>query len=225
MNCIIVDDDELSRKAVCHLVSQISYLKLGGVYASAAEALSVLNNNRDKIDLMFLDIEMPDLSGLALIKNLNDPPLTILITSKKDYALEAFEYNVVDYLLKPILLERFFKAVEKSKGIFNVDRKETLSFDEEYIFAKINIKDILWIEALGDYITVNTFNKKHTIHSTMKTIEKKLNQNKFIRVHRSYIVSIDNINSIDDNMIVINDQLIPVGYVYKESLIKKLNLL
>jgi DNA-binding LytR/AlgR family response regulator len=232
MNCIIVDDDELSRKAVCHLVSQISYLNLVGIYENASEALPVLNNEKSSIQLMLLDIEMPDLSGIDLIKNFKKPPLTILITSKKDYAIEAFEYNVVDYLLKPIQLDRFFKAIEKAKEIFNNYKKRKITFSDEYLFVKINstltkinIKEILWVEALGDYISVNTAEKKYTVHSTMKSIEKKLSADRFIRVHRSYIVAIDNINSIDDNTIVIGKQLIPIGYVYKESLIKKLNLL
>jgi two-component system, LytTR family, response regulator len=230
MNCIIVDDDEMSRAALKHLISQIPYLELIGVYQDTAEALSALNEK--KVDLMLLDIEMPGISGLEFIKGLKNPPLTILVTSKKEYALEAFECNVIDYLVKPILIDRFFKAIEKARDIFDNYKKNLVSSNQDYLFVKISgalikidIRDILWIEALGDYISVNTIAKKHTVHSTMKSIENKLSPEKFIRVHRSYIVSIDNINSIDDNTIVINKQLIPVGYVYKEKLIKQLNLL
>ncbi len=230
MNCIIVDDVEMSRSGLKHLVTQVPYLKLNGVYSNAVEAMQALKN--DAVELMFLDIEMPEVTGMDLIKSLRKPPLIILVTSSKEYALEAFEYNVVDYLVKPVTLDRFFKAVEKSKSIFDNYKRNHVSISQDHLFVKvngalinINVKDILWIEALGDYISVNTADKKHTIHSTMKSIEGKLSSDKFIRVHRSYIVSLDNISSIDDNTIVINKQLIPVGYVYKENLLKTLNLL
>jgi len=213
-----------------HLVSQVQFLNLSGTFCAASEALNFLNNN--KIDLMLLDIEMPEMNGLELIKSLKNPPLTILATSKKEYALEAFEYSVVDYLVKPVVLDRFYKAVEKAKTIFE-NSHQTIDFSgKEYVFIKhngilvnINIKEILWIEALGDYMTINTCTKKYTIHSTMKTIESKLDSDKFIRVHRSFIIAIDNITSIEDNVIVIGKQLIPVGAVYRENLTKRLNML
>ncbi len=146
--------------------------------------------------------------------------------------LYSFEYNIVDYLLKPIALDRFFKAITKAKEIFDNTHQVDFSGGNDYVFikssgtlVKINIKEILWIEALGDYMTINTTDKKYTIHSTMKTIENKLASDKFIRVHRSFIVSIDNITSIDDSVIVIGKQLIPIGAVYKENLTKRLNFL
>ncbi len=230
MNCIIIDDDEMSRNALKHLVSQVSYLNLIGVYSKAGESLSVLDNK--SVDLILLDIEMPDINGLEFIKTLKEPPLTIFVTSKKEYAIEAFECNIIDYLVKPILLDRFFKAIARSKEIFDSYKKNDTTLSQDHLFVKVNgsiikisMKEILWVEALGDYININTSEKKYTIHSTMKTVENKLSDDKFIRVHRSYIVSIGNINSIDDNIIVINKQLIPVGLVYKEKLIKRLNLL
>ncbi len=230
MNCIIVDDDEMSRNALKHLVSQVPYLNLIGTYASATEALTVLN--RDAVDLMLLDIEMPDITGLEFIKSLQKPPLTILASSKKEYALEAFECSVIDYIVKPIALNRFFKAISKSKEIFDSNKKGSVFLSQDFLFVKINgtlikinTKEILWIEALGDYISIHTSEKKYTVHSTMKSLENKLSADKFVRVHRSFIVSVDYINSIDDNTIVIEKQLIPVGYVYKENLVKRLNLL
>ena len=230
MNCIIVDDDEMSRKALEHLISQVPYLKLLGAYASPCEALSYMNNN--DIDLMLLDIEMPGISGIEFIKSIKTPPLTIFATSRKEYALEAFECNIIDYLVKPISLDRFFKAIAKSKDIFDNNHKNEIGRNQGCIFAKINgslikidLNEILWIEALGDYITINTTEKKYTIHSTLKTILQKLPTDRFVRVHRSYIVAINCINSIDDNTIAIMKQLIPIGYVYKENLVKQLNLL
>jgi two-component system LytT family response regulator len=230
MNCIIVDDDRLSRDAMKHLVSQIKWLNLIGIASNAAEALTLIKNN--SIDLLLLDIEMPDTSGIELIKSLKAPPITILATSRKDYALEAFECNVIDYLVKPISFDRFSKAVEKAKLMFE-NSNQTLYFNnKDYVFiknsgtiVKLKINDILWIEALGDYITINTSANKYTIHSTMKMLETKLPVDKFIRVHRSFIVSIDSITSIDDNVIVIEKQLIPIGSVYKENLMKRLPFL
>lgn len=230
MNCIVVDDDEMARKAMKHLVSQVQFINLVGTCCSGGDALNVLNSN--KIDLMLLDIEMPDMTGLELIRSLKVPPLTILTTSRKDYAIEAFECNVVDYLVKPILLDRFFKSVTKAKEILENAQHIVGFSNEDYIFiknsgilVKINLKEILWIEALGDYMTINTIEKKYTIHSTMKMIESKLDPHKFIRVHRSSIISIDYITSIEDNVVILGKKLITVGAVYKENLMKRLNLL
>lgn len=230
MDCIIVDDDEMSQKAMEHLVSQVPFLNLIGTYANPSEAIDALS--KGKVDLMLLDIEMPVMNGIEFMRSLQKPPMTILATAKKEYALEAFECNVVDYLVKPIAANRFFKAIEKSKHLYK-DASENISLsNQEHLFAKVNgvltkicVKDILWIEALGDYIVINTSEKKYTIHSTLKSIENKLSSDKYIRVHRSYIVSLENINSIDDNTILVNKQLIPVGFVYKENLTKRLNLL
>lgn len=230
MDCIIVDDDELSQKTMKHLVSQVPFLNLINTCSNASEAINTLSSN--KVDLMLLDIEMPVINGLEFVKSLKNPPITILATSKKDYAIEAFECNVIDYLVKPIAVDRFFNAIAKSKHFFDALYKNNELSGKEYLFVKVNgsltkicIKEILWIEALGDYISVNTTEKKYTVHSTLKAIEGKLSADKHVRVHRSYIVSIDNIHSIDDNTIVINKQLIPVGFVYKDNLTKRLNLL
>lgn len=230
MDCIIVDDDEMSQKAMKHLVSQVPFLNLVGIYSNASEAIDALN--KSNVDLMLLDIEMPVVNGLEFIKSLKNPPTTILATSKKDYAIEAFECNVIDYLVKPIAVDRFFSAIEKSRHFYETNHKNSNETNHECLFIKVNgiltkidIKDILWIEASGDYIQINTSEKKYTTHSTLKAIENKLPADKYIRVHRSYIVSIDNINSIDDNTILIQKQLIPVGFVYKENLTRRLNLL
>jgi two-component system LytT family response regulator len=229
MNCVIIDDDALSRNSITHLVKQIPFLELTGEFSSASDALGSLTGK--EIDLLLLDIEMPDLSGIELLRTLKNPPMTILITSKKEYALEAFECNVIDYIIKPVSFERFVKAVTRAKEIFDAYHKGSEQ-NREYLFVKMNgmltklsVSDILWIEALGDYIIINTAEKKYTIHSTMKMIESKLPSEKFIRVHRSFIVSLETINTIDDGTIVINKQLIPIGAVYRDNLSKRLNLL
>ncbi len=230
MNCIIIDDEEVSRTVMKHLVAQVPFLNLSGICSSAKEALVIINNS--SVDLMLLDVEMPHVNGIELLKSLKNQPLTILATSKKEYAIDAFECNVVDYLVKPIAVDRFFKAVFKAKEIFDSSSQTLDSLSKDYVFIKTNgtlikidIKKILWMEAFGDYVTINTSEKKYTIHSTMKSIEKKLPSQLFIRVHRSFIVSLDKIDSIDDHVIIIRDQLIPIGSIYKENLTRNLNLL
>lgn len=230
MRCMIIDDEEISRNVMKQLVSKVESLNLVKVCSSAVEALNFLA--KEAVDLILLDIEMPELSGLEFIKGLKKSPLIILATSKKEYAIEAFEYNVVDYLVKPVPVDRFLKAISKAKEIFDGSQQVAEFAGKDYVFIKTNsvlvrveMKDILWIEALGDYTIINTADKKYVVHSTMKAIEGKLSPDTFIRVHRSYIVSVDKINSIDDTTIVLDKKFIPVGAVYKENLMKRLNLL
>ena len=230
MNCIIVDDEEMSRNALKQLIERVDFLNLIKICDGPIEAINTLKN--EKVDIMFLDIEMPDMSGMELIKSLDTRPMIILTTSHTEYALDAFEYNVVDYLVKPVMLARFLQAVTKARDLFENSQNKIDSFDKDYFFVKSNsvmhkllIKDILWMESMGDYITINTANKKYILHLTLKAIEPKIPSDKFIRVHRSFIVAIDNITSVEDTTICINNKLIPVGAMYKENFIKRLNLL
>ena len=230
MNCIIVDDEEMSRNALKQLIERVDFLNLIKICDGPIEAINTLKN--EKVDIMFLDIEMPDMSGMELIKSLDTRPMIILTTSHTEYALDAFEYNVVDYLVKPVMLARFLQAVTKARDLFENSQNKIDSFDKDYFFVKSNsvmhkllIKDILWMESMGDYITINTANKKYILHLTLKAIEPKIPSDKFIRVHRSFIVAVDNITSVEDTTICINNKLIPVGAMYKENFMKRLNLL
>ena len=230
MNCIIVDDEEMSRSAMNHLLQKVDFLDLKCLCSDAIQAIDALKKH--KIDLMFLDIEMPDMSGMDLVKSLETKPIIIFTTSYKDYAIDAFEYNVVDYLIKPVSLPRLLKAVSKAKNILDATKDQVTITDKDYFFIKYNslltkifFKDILWIEALGDYITINTPNKKFVLHLTLKYIEGKLPKDKFARVHRSFIVAIDNITAFEDGTICIGKQLIPIGAMHKEEFFNKLNLL
>ena len=230
MNCIIVDDEEMSRNAMKHLIEQVSFLNLIKVCEGSLDAVKTLE--KEKIDVVFLDIEMPDMNGMELIKFLKTRPLIILTTSHKEYALDAFDYNVVDFLVKPVSLTRFLQSADKAKELFENSKTQLESVNKDYFFVKNNsvmnklfIKDILWIEAMGDYVTVNATNKKFTLHTTLKAIEEKIPSNKFVRVHRSFIVAVDNISAVEDTIICINNKLIPVGALYKEAFMKRLNLL
>ena len=225
MNCLIVDDDVVFQNTVKQFVEETDFLKLSGICNDAIEASNVLN--REKVDLVFLDIEMPQMTGLELIKSGAVLPLVILITSNHAYALEAFEYDVVDYLLKPFVYSRFLKGVKKAqiKHQRGEKKKGDIYVKSNSSLIKISNNDILYLEALGDYIIIHTPSKKHTIYTTMKSFVEKLPDDEFIRIHRSFVVRIDQITAIDDFVVVVGQKHIPVSRSYKDYLISRLNLM
>jgi DNA-binding LytR/AlgR family response regulator len=230
MNCMIVDDDEMSSNILQQLISQISYLKLVKVCKCPLEALDVLKS--EDVDLLFLDVEMPAMSGIDMIKSLDSAPPVILTTAHTQYALEGFENNVVDYLVKPVGLSRLLRATEKARLLLMHPHRHNHEFNSEYLFLKknsvlhkVHVKSIQWIEALGDYVTIHTPETNYTIHLTLKALEAKLPSDKFIRLHRSFIIQLEHITSIDDNVICMGTKLIPVGSLYKDEFMLRLNLL
>jgi DNA-binding LytR/AlgR family response regulator len=233
MNCIIVDDSLVARKALSVLINHVDFLTLTKECSNPIEAFNYLKS--ESVDLIFLDIEMPEMTGLEFIKNLKQRPIIILVTSKKNYAVEAFELNVADYIVKPVTLARFMIAVERAKEIFDSKDKKISATDgdsADYIFVrsnsaltKIGLNDILYIQALGDYVKIFTANKHNLVHSTLKSMEEKLDPTKFFRLHRSYLVSINHIEKIEENEVRIGQHSIPIGEQYKKELLKRLNLL
>jgi two-component system, LytTR family, response regulator len=235
MNCIIVDDNKMARTATRQLVSQVDFLKLKQECSSPVEAFNYLQ--KEAVDLIFLDIEMPEMSGIELIKNLEQRPIIILITAKKEYALEAFELNVVDYIVKPVNLSRFMVAVSRAKELFDlkdqkIEEQGEKDKDKDYIFvrsnsvlSKVNIKSILYIQALGDYVNIFTKDNRYTVHISLKAFEDKMPKDKFYRLHRSYLIAIDHIDNIEENTAYIEKHPIPIGEQFKKDLLKKLNLL
>jgi DNA-binding LytR/AlgR family response regulator len=221
----------MARMALKQLVSQVPVLELVAECNDASEALESLNSTQ--VDLLLLDIEMPGMTGLDLIRKLgNNKPLIIFTTAKKDYAVEAFELNVVDYLVKPIALSRFKQAIEKAQETLDSNKQEVKVEEQGFVFVKdsgvlkrIAIDDILFLEAMGDYVKVHTPQKFHVVHATLKSIEEKLPSSKFIRVHRSYIVAINKIDYIQEGTITIGKTTIPVADTHKSNLNKRLNLL
>ena len=184
--------------------------------------------------MVFLDVEMPGMSGIELVKNLDKRPIIILITAKKDYAVEAFELNVADYIVKPVTLARFMVAVSRAKELFeSKDEKiEMAEKDMEYIFVrnksvltKIKINDITYIQALGDYVNIFTVDKRYIVHITLSGIEQKLPADKFYRSHRSYIIALNHIDDIEEGTAYINKQPIPIGEQFKQPLLKKINFI
>jgi DNA-binding LytR/AlgR family response regulator len=213
---------------VKHFVEQTESLNLVGICSDGVEASGVLN--KTDIDLVFLDIEMPGMTGYELIKSLTNPPEIILITAKKEHAAEAFEYRVTDYLVKPITYPRFLQAISRVKenleGLENNKSKSTeLYVRTDSKIVKVSFNDVTYIEALADYIMIFTNNNKYIVHSTMKGFQSRLPSDQFVRVHRSYIVNKDKIESIENLFIVINKKFIPIGASYKDDFMKKLNLL
>jgi DNA-binding LytR/AlgR family response regulator len=228
---IIVDDDELCRTIVEDLIKEVEDFNCVGVFENALEAFKFLNDN--EVDVIFLDVEMPKMGGMELLRNLKVNPLIVMITSHDEFALESYEYNVTDFLKKPVTAPRFFKTVQKIKKQITSD--ESLSFDSnnsEYVFIKtdaklvqIRLDEILWIEALGNYMRLHTEDDKHTVLSTMKEIEAKLPIKDFIRVQRSFIVRLDKILTIEDNYVIVKNKQIHIGKAYKDEFNKRLNLL
>lgn len=237
MKTIVVDDDQLSRKVVEEFVKKTEALTLVNSYSNAVEAINGLSNNKEAVDLIFLDVEMPGMSGIEFLNSLENAPYVIIISAKESYALEAFEYDVTDYILKPVSYSRFFKAVTKvQKRVELNEGISTFSDSSNEIFIKknntlirLNYNDILYVEALENYVIVTTFVEKFTIHFTMKSILNKLPDSKFKRVHRSYIVNINTIRGIEDNNMIIDleegAKRIPIGKSYKDKLMKDINLI
>ena len=234
MNSIIIDDDATARLIIKQLCATSRQLSVIEEFSSAIYAVKYLNSN--EVDLIFLDIHMPSFSGFDFIQTLKSPPKIILTTSDKNFALQAFEYEcVMDYLVKPITKERFDKSLLKLSNIEETKDsiKEEISYDEaEFIYVsvdrrliKINIPDIYFVEAKGDYISIKTENKNYIVHSTLKKIEDKLPSSLFLRIHRSFIINITEIVDIEDNSVLIQKSVIPISRSNKSELMKRLNLL
>ena len=230
INCITVDDEALSRRILKDFIAQTSSLKLIEECRNAVDAFSALQNH--EIDLMFLDIKMPGMSGIDIIKNIKNLPLTVLITANKEFAVEAFEHDVVDFIVKPLDFSRFIKSVDRAVGIHEQINSADNSFRKDSFFVKtdgklinLHLGDILWIEAMENYIIINTTENKHMVLMTMKFIEYKLPSSDFLRVHRSFIVAKDKIEAIIADEIQIKDKKIPIGNTYKELVHNNINLI
>ncbi len=230
LKCIIIDDEELARTIIEQYCSKLDHIEVVNQFDNALESIQYLNNN--KIDLVFLDIHMPELNGFDFIDSLNTPPNIILTTSDSELALNAFEYKcIIDYLVKPIKLPRFIKAVSKIENSKTTNKALNNNEDiDMYInidrrLVKIHIPDIYLIEAKGDYINIKTETKNHIVHTTMKNIEKKLPDNLFLKIHRSFIINTKKIIDIEDNSVLIKNEVIPVSRSNRPELMNRLNLL
>ncbi|RKR81875.1 LytTR family two component transcriptional regulator [Mucilaginibacter gracilis] len=230
MTCLIIDDNPIARATLSQLANQVKDLDIICEYCNAIDAYNHLQ--AEEVDLIFLDIEMPEMSGLELTRNLrNKGTIIIFTTSKKEYAVEAFELNVADYLVKPVTPARFLQAVSKAREI-NDSKKEDLQVKaDEFIFVRdsnitrrIRFDEILYAEAMGDYVKFYTKAKTYAIHGTLKGAEEKLPAANFIRVHRSYIIAMDKIDTLQEGGLVINGQFLPIADAYRKSLNSRMNV-
>jgi len=235
MRCLIIDDKPLAIDILADYTSKISFMELAAVATNPIEGVSIIREQ--KIDLVFLDIQMPELTGLQFMKILDKQCMVILTTAYAEYALDGFEHDVIDYLLKPIAFERFYKAAEKAlrhlkqENVQNIAAQivasqqpiqplEFLFIKTEHRIQKVNTSDILYIEALQNYVSLNTLSGRVMSLQPLKKIEEQLPQNEFVRVHKSYIVSLRHISSVERSRIFIGDAVIPVGDSYRDGFYK-----
>jgi DNA-binding LytR/AlgR family response regulator len=230
MTSLIVDDNPIARATLSHLASQVNDLDVICEYCTAMEAYNHLQNKN--VDLLFLDIEMPGMDGLELARNLKNKDIVVIFTtSKKEYAVEAFELNVADYLVKPVTPGRFLQAVNKAREVLESRKEDAPLKSDEFIFVrdsnitrKLLLDDILYAEAMGDYVKFYTPKKEYAIHGTLKSAEEKLPSSKFIRVHRSYIIALDKIDTLQDGGLVIAGKFLPVADAYRKTLNNRMNV-
>ena len=228
MNCIAVDDEPLALKLMQDSISKVPFLKLVAACNDAFEAMKALQEN--KIDLVFIDIQMPGLTGLQFIGSLENKPLVIFITAYKQYALESYDLSVVDYLVKPVPLDRFIKACNRAKDLHElkaIKQHNAVQPSVEYFFlnvdysqVKVMFEDIVWIEGLRDYVKINLKSTKKTliVRTSLKAIEPELSPNKFIRIHKSYLVAISEITAVRKNSIFIKEMELPVGETFRNTI-------
>jgi len=212
IRCIITDDEPMARKGLRGYIEKIDFLTLAGECEDAIQLNTMLKTAQ--VDLIFLDIEMPDMTGLELLSNLTNPPKVIIVSAYEQYAIKGYEFDVVDYLLKPVSFDRFLKSVNRVHDIFQAEQKE----NNDYIFVKsdkqlkkIMFKDILFIESMENYVVIQTNSSKEVVYTTLKQLYESLPQNIFRQTHRSYIVNINQVNAIDGNQLNINSYKIPVA--------------
>ena len=224
LKCLIIDDEPIAREGIKEYISEIDFLDCVAECKNAIEAINVLQSRH--IDLMFLDIQMPKVSGLEFYKNLINPPLAIIITAYQEYAIEGYEMDIVDYLLKPASFTRFIKAVNKARSVHSYMRSGNKS-NSKFFFVKCNQKiekiifnDIVYVESLSNYVVIHTKTKKHITYLTFKSIEEYLPTDKFIRIHRGYIVAMQAITAIDGNELILGQKSLPIGKSFKEEVMR-----
>jgi DNA-binding LytR/AlgR family response regulator len=229
INCIVIDDEPIARKGIMEYVLEVDFLELKGQGENAAAAHALLN--KENVDLIFLDIQMPKMTGIEFLKELKNPPMVIFTTAYSEYALQGFELDVMDYLVKPISFERFLKACNKAKDFYNLKQSgnKTLPKTDDYFFIrcedrfeKIVYDDLLYIEAMENYVIFHTLKEKYISYLTLKAVESYLPVDKFLKIHKSFIVAIPKIESIDGNDIYVKGKSIPISRTLKEEVMNKL---
>ncbi|KAA9036532.1 response regulator transcription factor [Ginsengibacter hankyongi] len=230
IKCIIVEDETLAQHVLQSHLQKVERLELVATCNNALEAKEVLNKR--EVDLMFLDIQLPGMTGLNFLRSLSNPPLVVLTTAYAEYAVESYEYNIIDYLLKPVSFERFCKTINKivDGRLFTQDTKEKDNLSADHIFVKsnskffkVNFSEIIYVEGMKDYLKIQTAGYSLVTLQTMNEMEKILPITQFIRVHKSYIIAVAFIKSIYGNSIEMENKTIPIGVNYKEKVMHLIN--
>jgi DNA-binding LytR/AlgR family response regulator len=228
LSCIIVDDEPVARKILHEFVDQVPFMDLEGKFENAIKAEAFLKNNT--VDIIFLDIEMPKVSGLQFLQKMHIESIVILTTAFPQYALEGYELDIIDYLLKPFAFNRFLKAVQKAKDFYQMKNMATGTVQPSYIFVKsdkriekIELQDILYAESIGNYVAIYTEDKKFIAYLTMKSLESQLPLNEFIKIHQSYLVNRSKIDAIDGNEIKLGNRSLPMSRNCRETVMKIVN--
>lgn len=232
INCVIIDDEPLAREGLANYVREVDFLHLTGTCENPLELIKLLDQHR--VDLIFLDIQMPKMNGIDFLKIVKNPPMVVITSAYPSYALESFQLNVLDYLLKPITFDRFFKSANKAKDYHRLLTNSVLTnqqkdvSDADYFFIKCGNKyekiyfdDILYVEGMQNYVTIFTSKGKYVTLLNLKSLEQNLNARSFIRVHKSYIVSINKIDGIEGNAIFMQSHQIPISRNYREQVIAR----
>ncbi len=239
INCLVIDDEPLAREGLAGYVNDLDFLHLVGQCESPLEAGTLLNTQ--EINLIFLDVQMPKLNGIDFLKALRHPPLVILTTAYPQYALEGYQLNVLDYLLKPITFDRFYQAAQKAKAQRQLQQQARVSAappssdsapppaTDDYFFVKVEhkyeriaVRDIRWVEAMQNYVVIHTEQDKYMTLVTLKSVEARLPGERFIRTHKSYLVAKDKITSVEGSQIFVGKQVIPISRHYREAVIETL---
>ncbi|HEV7351134.1 LytTR family DNA-binding domain-containing protein [Telluribacter sp.] len=228
INCLIVDDESMARQSLERLCTKRPELTVMHVCTNGNEALQIVESRT--VDLMFLDVEMPGLTGLELLDLLPYSMPVVLTTSKTEYAFAAFQYQVIDYLKKPITLPRFNQAVDKVVDTIKAAPATPPPTNDIYVrtdgrFVRLAFDDILYVENTGDYVKIRMNSHTHVVHTTMKNLEEKLDPRRFLRVHRTFIVNLSRIIDIEENTLVIADKVIPISRANKAELMNRINIL
>ncbi|RPD38172.1 LytR/AlgR family response regulator transcription factor [Chitinophaga barathri] len=220
LRCLVVDDEPLARKGLKEYIADVSFLDLAGECDSAIKAVDFLH--KEQVDILFLDIQMPRMTGLELLRTLPQHPLVILTTAYADYAVESFELDVFDYLLKPVSFERFLKAVNKAKTLLKKETAEYFFIKCDNKLEKIALAEVLYTEALQNYVAIHTPTRKYITYLTFNGVEEYLPGERFLKVHKSFIVALDKIESIEGNELIIGGHHIPISRNLKDEVMEKI---
>ena len=231
MNCLIIDDNEIARLTLIQLLALDPSLNLIGECDNAKDGYHKILTN--PIDLLLLDIEMPGMSGIELVKSLGQKqPMIIFTTAKRDYAVEAFDLRVVDFIVKPVSPARFLQSIDKAKETLETKKNKVSEVSDEFIFIRdsntvrrLKLNEILFLEAMGDYVKIAVHEKIYSIHSSLKSVEDKLPNHIFLRVHRSYIINVSKIDTIEGGTLIIDKNLVPVSDAFRAALNKRVQIL